>query len=61
MGVSTDYRDRDTGRAVADWIAAGLIVTHATWDEYRSQISNEATFMACHHGQLSLLGMAVQP
>lgn len=55
MGVSTDYRDRATGQAVAEWIANGLIVNHVTWEEYRDQICKEPTFMECPHGQLSLL------
>ena len=54
-GQTTDYRDRTTGQAVADWIANGLIVNHVTWEEYRDQICKEPTFMECPHGQLSLL------
>lgn len=48
-GICTDYRDKDTGKYVAEWIKDGLIVTHATWTEYKDVICKEATFMDCPH------------
>lgn len=49
LGLVTDDADKDTGRAVGEFIGWGMTVDRVSWRVYREEISNEPTFMDCPH------------
>ena len=49
VGIASDYADKFTGRAVAEFITDGLTVERVSLEKYREEISNEPTFMKCQH------------
>lgn len=61
VGLVSDYADRDTGQAVAEFIRDGLRVNCEPWQKYVDEISNEPTFMACPHQEESSPEQATLP
>jgi len=54
VALVTDGRDKDTGKAVAEFIGEGLTVDRVDWETYTNKIRYEETFFKCPHGQLAL-------
>lgn len=55
IGLVTDLRDKSTGEGVAEFIGDGYTVSREDWQTYKDRICKEETFMACPHGQMSLV------
>jgi hypothetical protein len=43
-----DYRDKETGKTVAEWIAEGLIINHITWAEFQAIVQDAKTYTCPH-------------
>lgn len=51
IGVITDFEDKGTGKAVAEFIGDGLNVNRVDFEVYRNEVCKEEAFMSCPHKQ----------
>lgn len=47
--VVSDYGDKSTGEAVAEFIASGRTIERVSFEDYRTRIISEPGFMDCIH------------